>query len=160
MQRMKATIKRRFPALAPLVHLLKSKVGRAVGSTPNSMTMADVFARIYDINYWGLSDSRSGPGSDLEQTVVIRAEIPKLIEDLRIKSMLDIPCGDFFWMRKCNVGVKTYIGADIVPSMIRELNERYGNAHRRFEVLDLSIDALPKVRPCALSRCTRALFLE
>ena len=54
MQLLKAVIKRRFPALAPLVHVLKSKVGCAVGSTPNPMTMADVFARIYDINYWGL----------------------------------------------------------------------------------------------------------
>ena len=54
------------------------------------MTMADVFARIYDINYWGLSDSSSGPGSDLEQTAVIRAEIPKLIEDLKSS-----PCWTF-----------------------------------------------------------------
>ena len=59
--------------------------------------------------------------------------------------MLDIPCGDFFWMQHCTTRLERYVGADVVSSMIGELNERYGNAHRRFEVLDLTEDALPKV---------------
>jgi SAM-dependent methyltransferase len=142
---MKTTIKRHFPALVPLMQVLRSKVKRTVGSTTNPVTMADVFNRAYHANYWGSPESHSGPGSDLKQTAVIRVQIPKLIEDLGIKSMLDIPCGDFFWMQECKIGVETYIGADIVPSMIRELNERYGNTQRRFEILDLSEDVLPKV---------------
>lgn len=142
---MKTSIKRHFPALVSLIQLLRSKVKRAVGSTTNPRTMADVFTRAYHSNYWGSSESHSGPGSNLKQTAVIRVEIPKLIEDFGIKSMLDIPCGDFFWMRECKIGVETYIGADIVPSMIGKLNKYYGNNHRRFEVLDLTKDPLPKV---------------
>ena len=94
------------------------EVGRTVGFTENPMTMADIFARAHLANYWGNSELHSGPGSDLKQTAVIRVEIPKLIETLGVTSMLDIPCGDFFWMRECNIAIETYIGADIVPSMI------------------------------------------
>lgn len=156
---MKATIKRHIPALVPLVQMLRSKVERPMGSkrpvesmtsspeepTENRVPMSDVFNRVYDNNYWGNAESRSGNGSDLTQTAVIRVEIPKLIRNLRVRSMLDIPCGDFFWMQECKTGVETYIGADVVPSMIQQLNEHHGSAGRRFEVLDLSEDALPKV---------------
>ena len=92
-----------------------------------------------------MQSSRSGHGSDLKQTAIIRVEIPKLIRDLEVRSILDIPCGDFFWMRECQLGLETYIGADVVQSLICELNERYRNAYRRFEVLDLAEGALPKV---------------
>jgi hypothetical protein len=35
-----------------------------------------------------------GPGSSLEQTAVIRDQLPKLIAEPGINSVLDIPCGD------------------------------------------------------------------
>jgi hypothetical protein len=149
---MKTTIKRHLPALVPLVQILRSKVRRPaesttrpVESTTNRVPILEVFNRVYTTNYWGNAESRSGNGSDLTQTAVIRVEIPKLVGDLGIKSMLDIPCGDFFWMQHCNIGLENYIGADVVPALIGELNERYGIANRRFEVLDLTEDALPKV---------------
>lgn len=153
MQRMKTTLKRRIPALVPLVQALRSTVGRPAQPMTNRpdesnttrVVMSDVFNRVYDTNYWGNAESRSGHGSDLQQTATIRVKIPQLIKDLGVKSMLDVPCGDFFWMRECQLGVETYIGADIVQDMIRELNDRYGNAHRRFEVLDLAQDTLPLV---------------
>ena len=111
----------------------------------DQVPISDVFNRVYATNYWGNAESRSGNGSDLKQTQIIRDEIPKLIRELGIRIMLDIPCGDFFWMQECDLGVESFIGADIVPSLIRELNARHRNAHRRFEVLDLTEDALPKV---------------
>jgi Methyltransferase domain len=154
MQRLKTAIKRHFPVLVPFVQVLRSKVGRhttesapkrPMESTTNRLPMSDVFSQVYAANYWGNAESRSGHGSDLKQTAIIRLEIPRLIGDLKLKSMLDIPCGDFFWMRECQLGLETYIGADIVQDMIDQLNERYSNAHRRFELLDLAVDALPKV---------------
>ena len=159
-QRMKTTVKRHFPALVPLVQALRSKVGRTVEPIENREPMSDVFNRVYDNNYWGNAESCSGNGSDLKQTAVIRVEIPKLIRDLGAKSMLDIPCGDFFWMQECKTGAETYIGADVVPSMIRQLNERYGIANRRFEVLDLTEDATSQGRSRSLPRFARALFRE
>lgn len=143
MQRLKAVMKQRFPALIPLVQTLRSRVARRPVSRAGSMP--DVFGQVYESNYWANSESRSGNGSDLFQTAQIRVQIPKLIQDFGIDSMLDIPCGDYFWMKECELGIATYIGADIVPGIIADLNSRYGNARRRFTVLDLTKDLLPKV---------------
>jgi hypothetical protein len=57
--------------------------------------------------------------------------------------MLDIPCGDFFWMKTLELDV-SYTGADIVGDVI-EINERcYAGVRRRFVRLDLTRDDLPK----------------
>jgi hypothetical protein len=39
--------------------------------------------------------------------------------------LLDIPCGDFNWMKLLNLGVD-YIGADIVGELIAENRRRFG----------------------------------
>jgi hypothetical protein len=145
MQVLKATIRRRFPALVPVVQTLRLKFRRPIERVNGQSSISEVFDRVYSTNYWGNPDSRSGSGSDLTQTEVIRAEIPKLIKELSVETMLDIPCGDFFWMQQCDLGIEFYIGADIVPSLIRELNARCRNDHRIFEILDLTKDPLPKV---------------
>jgi hypothetical protein len=146
-QRLKKAVKQHFPAFVPLLRALRSRPGKPSKPSPRTVPLpiGDVFSRVYQTNYWGNAESRSGNGSDLKQTEVIRAEIPKLMRDLGLRSILDIPCGDFFWMQQCDLGIESYIGADIVPSMIAELNARHRNAHRSFEVLDLTKDTLPKV---------------
>jgi GT2 family glycosyltransferase len=144
-QRLKTAVKRHPPLVVPLVQTLRSKV-EASRSLSQSGLLPDLFTRVYDGNYWGNAQSRSGSGSDLSQTAQIRVQIPALIRDLRIESILDIPCGDFFWMKECDLGIETdYIGADIVPGITADLNGRYGTALRRFMVLDLTKDPLPKV---------------
>jgi hypothetical protein len=35
-----------------------------------------------------------------------------------VKSLLDIPCGDFHWMRRVNLQGLSYVGADIVRELI------------------------------------------
>ncbi len=51
-----------------------------------------VFNDIYRKNTWGGKESVSGTGSDKEQTEVLVNELPDLIRDLGIRTMLDIPC--------------------------------------------------------------------
>ncbi len=110
---------------------------------------ASTFDNVYNNNLWGDSHSKSGPGSNLEQTKVIRKEIPALLTRLTIKRMLDAPCGDFFWMNEIkgelNNILELYIGGDIVPDLIRTNNARFGDKKTKFEVLDITKDNLPKV---------------
>lgn len=106
------------------------------------MLLRHRFTKIYRANVWEGEESRSGGGSDFEQTTVIRAEIPTLIERLEIKSILDAPCGDFNWMKDVNLNVD-YIGVDIVNDIITANAERYGNSRRKFYSLDIITDALP-----------------
>lgn len=104
--------------------------------------MKDIFQRIYLTNKWGSKESKSGKGSELSSTEVIRKELPKLIKKLGVESMLDIPCGDFNYMKEINLGCE-YIGADIVPELIASNSIKYPNVD--FRCLDVVNSELPKV---------------
>jgi hypothetical protein len=112
---------------------------RVMGKPP-----ARVFEQIYEQKLWGDDASISGPGSSMEQTVAVRAALPGLLRELGCRSMLDIPCGDFFWMKTVDHDVD-YTGGDIVAALVARDQEQFGNDHRRFKQLDLTADSLPMV---------------
>lgn len=106
--------------------------------------LEDTFTLIHDENRWGSQESVSGDGSSLNQTIVVRRALPKIMRDLGITSLLDAPCGDFHWMQ--NVKFQSdvsYLGGDIVKSMIKKLQSTYGDDRRRFIALDIVNDKLP-----------------
>lgn len=105
----------------------------------------EVFEYIHASNKWGSEQSRSGSGSTLEQTQRIRRELPTLLRALQLRSLLDIPCGDFFWMRQTELPIDHYIGADIVLALIEENHLHYSDGLHEFRHLDLLTDPLPPV---------------
>ena len=104
-----------------------------------------VFSEIYERNLWNDPESASGRGSTLQRTLVIRRVLPALLRDVGAESLLDAPCGDFNWMRYTELGPVTYIGADVVPSLIAQNEQRYGRDGSKFVVLDITKSAIPKV---------------
>ena len=74
----------------------------------------------------------------------MRLYLPRVIQDLGIRRMLDIPCGDWHWMREVPLDVD-YIGADIVPEIVARNQQLYGREGARFVVLDVVADDLPCV---------------
>ncbi len=102
-----------------------------------------IFNKIYQKNGFQGKDSISGPGSDLEQTNAIRAEIPKLLKEFNLRIFLDIPCGDFYWMKMIDLRGHKYIGGDIIEELIEFDNKEFGNEDRNFLRLDLLTDKLP-----------------
>jgi len=104
-----------------------------------------VFTQIYQEGAWRGKESVSGPGSDLEQTRVVIEALPQLLEELSIESMLDIPCGDWNWMRTLDLRGIRYIGGDIVPELVDEVRARHAGPGREFRHLDLIRDPLPEV---------------
>lgn len=105
------------------------------------------FALIYKAGYWkGVGDgSLSGEGSSLAATENIRRELPGLLRRLEIRSMLDVPCGDWFWMSRVELGEIAYIGGDIVADMVRDNQRKFGARNREFRRIDLASDDLPHV---------------
>jgi len=103
-----------------------------------------LFTLIHDKNLWGSDESVSGPGSTFNITRNIRAALPDLFETYDIKSVLDIPCGDFNWMKHIDLKNVEYTGADIVEAIVNENDKRYGNQQRKFVLLDIVKDKLPK----------------
>ncbi len=96
-------------------------------------------------NKWGDRESISGRGSNLQQTSAIIKKIPILLEKLNAKTMLDAPCGDFYWLKEAQLNIDKYIGCDIVGDLITDNQRRYANEARDFINLDLAIDPLPQV---------------
>lgn len=84
-----------------------------------SLSSKELFTLIYKKNLWGEQHSVSGPGSTLDSTKVIRKILPSLIKDLKVNSILDIPCRDFHWMQHVYLENIEYIGANIVDKIIQ-----------------------------------------
>ena len=101
-----------------------------------------VFEKIHLTNLWGADGSVSGLGSELDSTARLRVQLPTLLRELRVRTLLDVPCGDFHWLSRVDLPVEHYIGADIVEEVVRSNRDKYG---REFVRLDLCVDALPKV---------------
>jgi SAM-dependent methyltransferase len=118
-------------------------------------TRAERFTYIYETQKWGTSEeSRSGGGSALHATLTLREQLARLLAELEVTSIFDAGCGDFHWMKEL-VYSGSYVGADIVPGLVRRLNDEYGNHSRRFVVMDLSEDRPPAVD---LIICREVLF--
>jgi len=103
-----------------------------------------IFTEIYRKNLWG-GKSRSGGGSDLDHTENVREGLPNLLKELKIQSLLDIPCGDLLWLKEIDLDFLSYTGADMVEDIIIHNNKKYSNKKRKFIKLDICQDTLPTV---------------
>ena len=103
------------------------------------------FDEIYARGIWkeGQEESASGPGSTLSQTTVLRKFLPIVLDELKVGSMIDLPCGDFNWMRLFDWSTRNYLGLDIVKEVIKVNRARYGNDRIRFDVFDVLSGKLP-----------------
>jgi SAM-dependent methyltransferase len=104
-----------------------------------------IFSRMYHRNSWANPESASGDGSDLDQTRIVRRELATLIQQRAIGTLLDAPCGDYYWMKTLEAKLARYIGADIVPELIEANQRAYGGATVSFRHLDICRDELPAV---------------
>jgi len=125
-----------------LIH--KAFAGRSLSSRLADMPVSEVFKTIYDQNTWKGKESISGTGSSLQQTAHITAKLPAIMNELNVSSLLDIPCGDFYWMRHVDFAAMTYIGADIVEDLIRQ-NKEHETDKKSFIHRDVMTGELPAV---------------
>lgn len=102
------------------------------------------FTRIYRNRAWDDGESRSGPGSGVARTAALRPRLTRLLLDLGVGSILDLPCGDFNWMRLTELPGIEYTGADIVAPLIEQNSLLYSGPGRRFLQLDMVSDLIPR----------------
>lgn len=107
-----------------------------------------VFNSIYKSKHWVQNSSNlpnefvsiSGHGSNINTTqhAMLVENFIKVIEKFKIKSILDIPCGDFLWIKNI-IAQKNlrYLGVDIVSSLIEQNNYRYKSKNIDFETCDI-----------------------
>ena len=117
-----------------------------------------IFDNIYLKQIWKHEESVSGPGSELRATIILRKKIiPEIIDITKAKSFLDIPCGDFNYMKEVNFNCE-YTGADICDKIIKNNTKKYPNA--KFICLDLTSDTIPKSDIVFTRDCLVHLSLE
>jgi 2-polyprenyl-3-methyl-5-hydroxy-6-metoxy-1,4-benzoquinol methylase len=117
----------------------------------NKFVNRRIFTRIYKndlFNKWvdnANNVSKSGSGSDLVQTREVIRQLPGLLQKYGVKTMLDVPCGDFYWMQNVKLQGVDYTGADIVKQIIKINNAKFSSPGLRFCVLDVLNDPVPQV---------------
>ena len=105
---------------------------------------SQIFEKIYEHNWWGSSESRSGPGSTLAYTTLLRPRLERLLAELKVRTFLDAPCGDFNWMRHVRLPDQTcYVGGDIVAPLINKLQSEHDGPRHSFQVIDIVEGPIP-----------------
>nr|WP_306267874.1 class I SAM-dependent methyltransferase [Pararhizobium sp. IMCC3301] len=142
----------------PMAELLRS----AKRWVLNQRSCQTVFRQIARNNTWDGTESVSGPGSTMEATSLLRAALPDLLEKYEIRSFLDIPCGDAYWISQALPAGIEYVGADIVSGLI-ERNRAEKGDFGQFKVLDLVNSELPTcdlvmVRDCLIHLPNKAVI--
>lgn len=124
--------------------------------------LESIFVDIYQTSKWNSNhdESQSGVGSTIRCTKVIRSCLPQILTTLQAQSILDIPCGDFNWMRITDLGNVKYIGADIVPSIIQKNQQTYTTNNRTFLHLDATCNPIPKADIILCRDCLAHLSLK
>lgn len=87
----------------------------------------------------GVPETACGVGSTLAKTENLRAKLPDLLRDLRICTLVDVPCGDHNWMSKVDLGEVNYIGLDANEEMLIKSRSRAPGRH--FGKLDVLKDS-------------------
>ncbi|MDD5699141.1 MAG: class I SAM-dependent methyltransferase [Victivallaceae bacterium] len=154
------TIAKKLPVIRSIYETLRNQY---VFCRLKLSSAESIFTEIYRKNAWSGKSSVSGEGSDLIQTGIIIRELPLLFSDFNISSFLDIPCGDFYWMRQVKLDKIDYIGADIVRKLIDRNTGRYAGKHVSFRHLNLIRDELPEAdlifcRDCLVHFSFRDIF--
>jgi hypothetical protein len=108
--------------------------------------MREIFTAYYRDRHWGgpECESASGYGSTFDATHHLRRELAVLVRELEVKRLLDVPCGDFNWMRHVDLAGIEYIGGDLVEPLVASNNERFAAANISFRVLDVVCSELPR----------------
>ena len=113
----------------------------------NELSEKERFTSFYQNSYWKpvIGGSLSGSGSTKEATNMIKSGLEKLISEYCISSMLDIPCGDWYWMKDTDLQGLQYIGGDIVSEIVVSNNKNFSTEKIQFLEIDIINDKLPKV---------------
>ena len=119
----------------------------------------NVFLEIKNKKIWKSSESISGFGSTIENTKITRNAIQDIINQYDIKTILDIPCGDYNWMKELKLDCN-YIGADIVQDIINMNQKKYRSNKIQFTKLDITKDKIPKVDLIICKDCLQHLSNE
>ena len=101
-----------------------------------------VFSEIYYGAYWYTEEpekrtSGSGPGSMVKYARPYMDFLEQFLKEKKIKTVVDLGCGDWEFSQHINWGDVEYRGYDVVEGVIRENTKTYGNDRIHFIHADI-----------------------
>lgn len=135
-----------------------ARIIRQERESNRNRSAADVFDQIYRQNIWGgeSGDAFSGVGSTGAPCQQYVSLVNEFIDEHRIRTVLDIGCGDFRVGQHLNC--EKYIGVDVAPSIIEKNRAGFGNSKREFLCLDAAgSDPLPAADLCLIRQVLQHL---
>lgn len=106
-----------------------------------------VFTHLVDSFGWcpgHKGETPCGEGSYLDACAPIVQHLPEWFKTYGIKSVVDVGCGDFHWMRGINFDGMEYDGFDVVKKFVDELQKTHDKTNVRFHHADALEAPLPK----------------
>jgi 2-polyprenyl-3-methyl-5-hydroxy-6-metoxy-1,4-benzoquinol methylase len=128
-----------------LKYILLRGRSTVIDTTNRLKSRKAIFESIYKKGGWRNNESVSGSGSKVTSTKEIISFLPIIFKTHDIRSVLDIPCGDFNWMQHVPMEGIKYFGSDIVELLISYNQKKYSTENKSFFVADVTADALPTV---------------
>jgi hypothetical protein len=158
----KGPIYRFAQSLAP--NWAKRLFHRSRGARNLTKSTAEVFSSIYSSKQWGSAgDFNSGAGTvDGEVASPYVLAVRKALDDLGIiqSRFVDLGCGDFRIGSQIAPLASSYIGGDVVPSLVEHLNRTHGDERTSFRCVDMILDELPEGEVCFIRQVLQHLSNE
>ena len=109
----------------------------------DSREIEDSFTDIYHANYWRGRVSRSGQGSDPEQTQGVMVALKDFVLRKAVHSVLDLGCGDVSWQESLMMTVDGYTGVDVVGDMVENNRRTFATYSPTFIQADITRYPIP-----------------
>jgi len=108
-------------------------------------TPKEIFTETFRHRLWRGRSSASGYGSAPENTRALVEQLRPFLDRWQVKSLADVPCGDFAWMREVDLNGLRYLGGDIVTALVERNRAMFSRPGIEFTEHDFIRDPLPDV---------------
>ena len=111
------------------------------------LSIEQIFSKIYKDGSWNKNslNFNSGPGSHNKKLVAPYVKFVNLfLLDKKLKSIIDLGCGDFNVGKNIYKNVNKYYAFDIVPDLIKTNKKKFNDKKIVFECKNFIDDSLPK----------------
>jgi 2-polyprenyl-3-methyl-5-hydroxy-6-metoxy-1,4-benzoquinol methylase len=106
------------------------------------MSNKEVFSKIYKEDLW---HGGSGEGSKIENAKEYVDVLQKYIDKPEIKTVVDLGCGDWQFSKFLDLSSVSYLGVDVVESVVESNNSLYSAPNIKFLNHDITTYEIPEV---------------
>jgi 2-polyprenyl-3-methyl-5-hydroxy-6-metoxy-1,4-benzoquinol methylase len=106
------------------------------------MSNKEVFSKIYKEDLWG---DGSGAGSKIENVTEYVVVLQEYINKPEVKTVIDLGCGDWQFSKFLDLSSVSYLGVDVVESVVESNNNLYSSSNVKFLNHDITTYNISKV---------------